>query len=130
MRGRADQPLTASQHLLGGTPSEGEEQNAAGGDAASYKVGHPMNQRPGFARAGPGYNKEGAVAVAGGGGLGGVQGGPVHRERGRGDHAGCGDVDPWGLSHAGSIEARGRGCRLSIIRRGRRAARRLGGVDN
>ena len=112
MRGRAHEPLTASQHLLGGAPGKGEEQNAAGGDAASYKVGHPMDQRPGFPRAGPGYYKEGGVAVAGGGGLGGIQGGPVHRERGRGDHAGCGDVDPWGLSHARSIEARGRGCRL------------------
>ena len=100
MRGRAHQPLTAPQHFLGGASGEGEEQNAAGGDAASYKVGDPVNERPGFARAGTGHNKEGGVAVAGGRGLGRVEGGPFHRERGRGDHAGCGDVDPGGLSHA------------------------------
>ena len=99
VRGRANQPLTAPEHFVGGAAGEGEEQNASGGDAASYKVGNPVNEGSGFAGAGAGHDQEGGVAVGGRCGLGGIQGGPLGRQRGRGDDPGGRDVDPWGLSH-------------------------------
>src|SRR6185437_10639081 len=68
-RRRADEALGAGEHLVRGAAGEGEEENALGRDAATYKVGDTIDEGARLPRAGAGDDEEGPVAMDGGGGL-------------------------------------------------------------
>ena len=55
--------LGAREHLAGGAPAEGEQQDAFGPDALVEQPGDAGGERRGLARAGAGHDQQRAVAV-------------------------------------------------------------------
>ena len=58
--------LAAADHLLGGAPGKGHQQDRAGIDALFDQMGDAIDQRAGLARAGAGFDEDIAYGQDGG----------------------------------------------------------------